>query len=138
MKKLFLLLVVSMVFATASFAQLKAAKAEWVTIQTPNARCWSCMKLLTDYVTTDPIHQSGIIKIQVNMPAGTTRVQFYNDRTNLDYIRTSFNNAGFDADSTKATPDSYKLLPPQCKRIAEGGGQKKGAKPCHVDPALLQ
>ena len=42
-------------------------------------------------------------------------------------------NAGFDADEIKATEESYKLLPPNCKRAADGGGPKKG-KPCHIEP----
>lgn len=78
-------------------------------------------------------NQSGVIKMTINMLGGTTRVQYWNDRTNVDNIRTSFNNAGFDADSAKATVESYKTLPPQCKRNEEGGGPKKG-KPCHMDP----
>ncbi len=33
----------------------------------------------------------------------------------------------------KATEDSYKKLPPACKRNEEGGGPQKG-KPCHMQP----
>ena len=39
------------------------------------------------------------------------RIQYVPDRMPLSYIRTAINNAGFDADSTKAEPDSYKMLP---------------------------
>jgi hypothetical protein len=78
-------------------------------------------------------NQSGIIKMQINMLSGTTRFQFWPDRTNVAYIKTALNNAGFDADEEKATEDSYKKLPPNCKRNEEGGGPKKG-KPCHVQP----
>ena len=51
----------------------------------------------------------------------------------MGYIRTAINNAGFDADSTKAEPDSYKMLPPIYKRTEEGGGPQKG-KPCNMPP----
>ena len=76
---------------------------------------------------------SGVIKMQINLISGTTRVQYWPDRVNVNYIQTAFNNAGFDADSTRATEDAYKLLPPACKRINESGGPKKG-KPCHLEP----
>ncbi len=77
--------------------------------------------------------EGGIIKMQINLLSGTTRVQFWPDRVNLDYIKTAFANAGFDADEIKAEEDPYKLLPPSCKRIEDDGGPKKG-KPCHMQP----
>jgi hypothetical protein len=43
------------------------------------------------------------------------------------------NNAGFDADDSKAEESAYKKLPPICKRAADGGGPQKG-KPCHMQP----
>jgi hypothetical protein len=55
------------------------------------------------------------------------------DRVTPDEIRTAMNNAGFDADTTKAEPDVYKVLPPICKRPEDGGGPQKG-KPCHIPP----
>lgn len=134
MKKILLLLIASFAIGTVSFGQLQPRKAEWITIKTPNVRCWECKKRLEDYMAREiQLNQSGIIKMTINMLGGTTRVQYWNDRTNRDMIKTSFNNAGFDADDTKATEDAYKILPPQCKRNEEGGGPKKG-KPCHMDP----
>lgn len=134
MKKL-VLLALTITIGVSSFAQQK--KAEWITIKTPNVRCWECKKRLEDYMAQEiDQNQSGVIKIMINMLSGTTRVQYWPDRTNPNNIKTSFNNAGFDADEMKATEDAYKLLPPVCKRNEEGGGQKKGARPCHIDPSL--
>jgi periplasmic mercuric ion binding protein len=134
MKKIILLAFALVTFFTSSFAQQK--KPEWITIKTPNVRCWECKKRLEDYMAQEiASNQSGIIKMTINMLGGTTRIQFWPDRTNANNIKTSFNNAGFDADEMKATEDAYKMLPPVCKRNEEGGGQKKGAKPCHVDPS---
>ena len=132
MKKLFVLLIVVFAFSATSFAQNR--KPEWATLKTPNVRCWECKKRLEDYMARE-ISQtdSGILKIQINLLAGTTRVQYWPDRVNLGYIQTAFANAGFDADDIKAEPDSYKKLPPACKRVEEGGGPKKG-KPCHMQP----
>ena len=131
MKKL-ILFVAIVTLASASFAQNR--KPEWITVTTPNVRCWECKLRLEDYMAREiQSNQSGIIKMTINLLSGTTRVQYYPDRTNPNYIKTAFNNAGFDADDMKATEESYKTLPPSCKRIAEGGGPKKG-KPCHMNP----
>lgn len=109
-------------------------KPEWATIKTPNLRCWTCKVRLEEYMAREIAQtESGIIKMQINMLSGTTRVQYWPDRVNLNYIQTAFANAGFDADEIKAEPDSYKRLPLQCKRVEDGGGPQKG-KPCHLQP----
>jgi hypothetical protein len=132
MKKIFLLAVVLASFCTENFAQNR--KPEWATIKTPSVRCWECKKRLEDYMAREVAQtEAGIIKMQINLLSGTTRVQYWPDRVNLGYIQTAFANAGFDADEIKAEPDSYKMLPPACKRVEEGGGPKKG-KPCHMQP----
>jgi len=132
MKKVFLIAIIFIAFLTAGFAQNH--KPEWATIKTPNLRCWECKKRLEDYMAREIAQtESGIIKMQINLLSGTTRVQYWPDRVNLNYIQTAFANAGFDADNIKATEDSYKTLPPPCKRVEEGGGPKKG-KPCHMQP----
>lgn len=133
MKKLLLLILIVVGFAASSFAQNKPAA--WVTIKTPSLRCWECKKRLEDYMSREIAQtESGIIKMQINLLSGTTRVQYWPDRVNVGYIQTAFANAGFDADDIKAEETSYKRLPPQCKRVEEGGGPQKG-KPCHMQPA---
>ena len=130
MKKLILLAFVATTFSTYASAQNR--KQEWVTIKTPNARCWECKVRLENYMAKEMSQmEGGITKMQINLLSGTTRIQYWPDRVNPDYIRTAFANAGFDADEIKAEPDAYKMLPPNCKRNEEGGGPKKG-KPCHV------
>ena len=128
------LLVIAIALFSLSSASAQNRKPEWATITTPNLRCWECKLRLENYMKRETEQTgAGIIKLQVNMLSGTTRVQYWPDRVNLNYIQTAFNNAGFDADSSKATEDAYKLLPPPCKRNEEGGGPKKG-KPCHIQP----
>ncbi|MDB5247956.1 MAG: heavy metal transport/detoxification protein [Segetibacter sp.] len=132
MKKALLLAIILVGFCASTFAQNR--KPEWATIKTPSLRCWECKKRLEDYMAREIAQtESGIIKMQINLLSGTTRVQFWPDRVNLGYIQTAFANAGFDADEIKATEDSYKKLPPACKRVEEGGGPQKG-KPCHMQP----
>lgn len=131
MKKLVLFVIVA-AFASTSFAQPK--KAEWATIKTPSLRCWECKKRLEDYMAREISQtEGGIVKMQINLLSGTTRVQYYPDRVTLNYIQTAFANAGFDADEIKAEETVYKKLPPACKRVEDGGGPKKG-KPCHMEP----
>jgi hypothetical protein len=132
MKKLMLGLIAVLFIGIAATAQ--NAKPEWATIKTPALRCWECKKSVEEYFAKE-IEQTegGIIKLQINLLSGTCRVQYWPDRTNLDYIRTVFANAGYDADEVKAEEDSYKKLKPACKRAAEGGGPQKG-KPCHIQP----
>lgn len=119
---------------TITSANSQAKKPEWAVIKTPNVRCWECKVRLENYMAKEIAQtESGVIKMQINLLAGTTRVQYWPDRVDADYIRTAFANAGFDADEIRAEPDAYKTLPPNCKRNEEGGGPQKG-KPCHTQP----
>ena len=132
MKKFFLLAVLFSGFVFSTSAQEK--KPEWATIKTPNLRCWECKKRLEDFMAREVSQtEGGIIKMQINLLSGTTRVQFYPGRVSLNYIQTAFANAGFDADEIKAEENAYKKLPPSCKRAEDGGGAKKG-QPCHMEP----
>ena len=132
MKKSIVLLLFLCSFCLASYAQNR--KPEWVTIKTPNLRCWTCKQRLEDYMAREIGQtESGIMKMQINLLSGTTRVQYWPDRVNVSYIQTAFANAGFDADDIKAEETTYNRLPPACKRTEDGGGAKKG-KPCHLQP----
>lgn len=132
MKKLLVTITLSLTCFFVSTAQNR--KPVWATIKTPNLRCWECKVRLERYMAREISQtESGIIKMQINLLSGTTRVQYWPDRVDLNYIQTAFANAGFDADSIAAEEDSYKKLPPACKRVADGGGPQKG-KPCHLQP----
>ncbi|HEX6916116.1 MAG TPA: copper chaperone [Chitinophagaceae bacterium] len=113
----------------------QAPKAQWVTIKSSNLKCWDCKKILDEYLTraNGTLMEKGMITWRYNLIKGEIKVQYYPDRTNPNLIRTVIANAGFDADEIKATPESYNLLPPNCKRAEDGGGPKKG-KPCHMEP----
>jgi mercuric ion binding protein len=132
MKRFLLLTIIFIGFLADNFAQ--SGRPQWATIKTPNLRCWECKKRLEDYMAREVAQtESGIMKMQINLLSGTTRVQFRPDRVSLNYIQTAFANAGFDADEIKAAEDSYKKLPTACKRAEEGGGPQKG-KACHMQP----
>lgn len=135
MKKIaFTVLFLSLITAKIN-AQVMAAKAQTVTIKSANLRCWTCKEKLEEYLVreNEDNMQSGMLKRTYNLMAGEIRIQYLPDRVSIDAIKTALNNAGFDTDSTKATPDAYKTLPPICKRKEDGGGPQKG-KPCHIEP----
>lgn len=135
MKKIFILLLATMCFAQAN-AQVMQAKAVWITISVPQMKCWECSTHLEKYLLHEkgPAGDAGIIRWIINMSSANIRIQYYPDRITADYLRGSIANAGFDADSVIATPDSYKLIPNICKRASEGGGPPKGI-PCKLPPS---
>ncbi|MBA4197751.1 MAG: hypothetical protein C0459_09375 [Chitinophaga sp.] len=134
MKKLFLTIVVMLVIGMAK-TQVMSAKMEWITIKSANLKCWECKERLMNYLKSENAAnmQNGMVDYRFNLLQGEIRIFYHPDRVTADEIRTAMNNAGFDADSTKAEPDSYKKLPPICKRAEDGGGPTKG-KPCHIQP----
>jgi hypothetical protein len=133
-KRLAIVLVI-LVFSVAGNAQVMAAKKEWITIKSANLKCWECKEKLEKYLTSEneSTMESGIIQRRYNLISGEIRIQYYPDRVTPDVIRTVLNNAGYDADDTKAEPEAYKKLAPICKRAEDGGGPQKG-KPCHIQP----
>lgn len=116
-------------------AQVMTGKAQWVTIKSANLRCWECKEKLEKYLVVEnkSSFESGLIQWRINLLQGEIKIQYWPDRATPENIRVSMNNAGFDADSTKAEEDAYKKLPPICKRAEDGGGPQK-SKPCHVPP----
>ncbi len=136
MKKIFFFALV----ITASMGvkgQVMQQNAKWATITIPQLKCWVCKERLEDFLIQEkgPNDDAGIVKWMINLNVANIRILYYPDRITLDYIKVSINNAGFDADTTKAVAEAYKLLPPICKRKEDGGGPEKG-KPCNIDPKL--
>ena len=133
MMKRFLAALVLLAMVTVAKAQ--DAKPVWAVISVPQLKCWECKDRLEKYLEREKggTNEGGITQYKINQAAGQIRIQYIPTRISLDYIRTAINNAGFDADTTKATPDAYKLLPPKCKRVEEGGGPKPG-NPCKAGP----
>jgi copper chaperone CopZ len=127
--------IVALLGFTFLLLSAQAQKATWLTLKVPQLKCWECKDRLEKYLFREkgPNNDSGIIKWQIVMAAGTIRIQYEPSLIDAGYIKTAINNAGFDADDSKATEDAYKKLPPVCKRAEEGGGPQKG-KPCNVPP----
>jgi len=127
------------VFLFCSFCSLKGqvmpGRAVWITIKSANLKCWECKEKLEKYLVSEneSTLDNGILQRRYNLLSGEIRIQYSPDRVKPDMIRTVMNNAGFDADDQKADEETYKKLPPLCKRAEDGGGPQKG-KPCHMEP----
>ncbi|MBX9783437.1 MAG: copper chaperone [Chitinophagaceae bacterium] len=115
-----LLVTVLLMFCSLlSFAQFK--KPVTVQIKTPQAACAECKDKIEKFMK----YEEGIAKIVVDIRKKITTVTFLSDRTNIENIKTSIANLGFDADDVTANEEQYKRLPICCKRVADGGGPPK-------------
>jgi len=132
MKKI--LLLITLCIALGKLTNAQQAKPEWVSIKSNNLKCWECKEVLDKYLLEEKgIIEGGLVQWKINLLQGEIRIQYLPNYTNPDALKVTLNNAGFDADDTKASEDAYKKLPPACKRATDGGGPQP-RKPCHVKP----
>ena len=60
--------------------------------------------------------QYGISAVKVDVKKKTTTVTWLTDRTNIEEIKTSIANIGYDADDVAAEESAYNRLPKCCKK----------------------
>jgi copper chaperone CopZ len=77
-----------------------------------SAECTMCKKKLEETL----IHQPGVRFAKVNIESKIATVTYNDKKTNPDLIRKAITEAGYDADSLKANPESYDKLPDCCKK----------------------
>lgn len=112
MKYLCLTITGLLLLSAVSLAQQKVnGKAD---IKTPQATCDLCKERIEKYVS----RQYGITGVKVDVKKRMTTVTWLTDRTNIEEVKTSINNAGFDADNETAEETAYNKLPRECKRPA--------------------
>lgn len=118
-----------------SYSQVMQAKPVWSTIKVPQLKCWECQQRLDQFLIREkgPNTDAGIIQWKDDLRNGALKIQYFPDRITLDYIRTEIANAGFDADTVTAEPDSYKRLPPPCRKATDGSGYGP-FKFCNLSP----
>ncbi len=119
MKKLKLLVLLTVAIGTMASAQVAKKGVQTVTIKTPTVQCESCKKRIESYMS----REDGINKVVVDYKRKTTKVTFVADRTNIENIKTAIANVGYDADDVTANEESYKKLPSCCKKTEDGGGK---------------
>ena len=120
MKKLFILGSSLLAYSVIAFSQTKKA-IETVKIKVPTVQCAECKTRIENYL----LQTEGISKATVDVKKKICTVTFSTERTNIEIIKTSIANAGYDADDVTANEDSYKLLPKCCKKPEDGGGHPK-------------
>jgi len=114
-------------------AQAQTKALETAKISTPSVQCDMCKNRIEQYLK----RIDGVTFVNVVPKKKEVTVKYLTDRTNIEMIKTSIANAGYDvaktaADKTQpaeieiaANPDSYKLLPKCCKKPEDGGGMPK-------------
>ncbi len=128
MKRLLLLSVV-IGLAAGSSAQVKAElKAK---IKTPNALCEACKTRIESQLR----RIDGVVFADVNYRRGETSVRYLTARTDIEQIKTTIANLGYDADDVTANEESYKRLPRTCKKFEDGGGHPKPKTPAPSQPS---
>jgi mercuric ion binding protein len=131
-----LIVIAFLVLSSTINAQVMQGKAQWASIKVPQLKCWECQQRLDQYLVREkgPNTDAGILQWKDDLRNGILKIQFLPDRITLDYIRTAIANAGFDADTITAEPDSYKRLPNPCKKATDGSGFGP-FKYCNIEPA---
>ncbi|RYG53929.1 MAG: copper chaperone [Chitinophagaceae bacterium] len=119
MKKLGLLLFATVALAASGISQVKKG-VQTVVIKTPTVQCEMCKERIERVLLREP----GVQKSVVDFKKKTTKVTFVSERTNIENIKTTIANAGYDADDITANEESYKKLPPCCKKPEDTGGSK--------------
>jgi copper chaperone CopZ len=114
-------------------AQAQTKALQVVKINTPTVQCEMCKARIEEYLK----RIDGVTFINVAVKKKETTVKFLTDRTNIEMIKTSIANAGYDVAKPNeepskpleiemaANPDSYKALPKCCRKPADTGGMLK-------------
>lgn len=131
MKKFLFSLLAIAVMSQASNAQTKAMQV--AKIATPTVQCDMCKGRIEQYLK----RIDGVMFVNVAVKKKETNVKYLTDRTDIETIKTSIANAGYDVAKTSSDPtkpleieitantDSYNLLPKCCKKPADGGAASK-------------
>ncbi|MBK7433904.1 MAG: copper chaperone [Chitinophagaceae bacterium] len=93
----------------AAFGQTKTVGK--AVIKTPTVLCDVCKDQLEFFLS----HEYGISSVAVNIQKKTTTVTWLTDRTNLETVKVTIANLGFDADDIEAEETAFKRLPKTCR-----------------------
>ena len=92
-----------------SYAQVKII--DKAVIHTPGVMADACKTSIENFL----VHEYGVSSVKADYRRHTVSVTWYTNRTNIENIKTSLANMGYDADDVMAEPDAQKRLPPACK-----------------------
>jgi periplasmic mercuric ion binding protein len=114
MKKSMLVIFAFAGLSLTAAAQKKAVKD--TTISTPTIQCDMCKSRLEPFLK----RIDGVTFVNVAVKKKQVRIKYLVDRTNVEVIKASIANAGYDANEIEANPDAYKTLPMCCKKPENG------------------
>ncbi len=120
MKKIVLLTSVTTLISFGASAQTKALQVAKISMPTFQ-NCDVCKTNLEQYLK----RIDGVTFVNAIAKKKEITVKYLTDRTNIEFIKTSIANAGYDAAEIAANPESYKALPKCCKKPEDGGGKPK-------------
>lgn len=124
MKKVKLLFtILAIAISTSLFAQKTISSIEIKTSAT--------IQKSKDIIEQALAVEKGVKSFKFKKTNGILVLSFRSDKTTANKIRTAINQAGFDADDTKAYPRAVKLLPKECQpksSCASSCGTKKKKK----------
>ena len=109
MKHIKLTFVALLTFVCTAFAQQKTT--DKAVIKTPGVQCDMCKGRIEKFLG----HEYGVTSVKVDIKKKTTTVTWITDRTNIENIKASIANTGYDADDVTAEESAYKKLPTCCK-----------------------
>lgn len=110
MKKGFLILLFSTGYAATAIGQIKPVKD--TIISTPTIFCEMSKSTLEPFLR----RIDGVTFVNVAVKKKQVRVKYLTDRTNIENIKASIANAGYDANEIAANPEAYKMLPKCCRK----------------------
>ncbi|RPE09084.1 copper chaperone [Chitinophaga lutea] len=120
-----LMLVLLLAGTGVTMGQAKKGTLATAKIKVPTVQCNMCKDAIQRYF----LREEGVKSMVVDVKKKEATVKYYTDRTNIENIKTSIANVGYDADEVTANEDSYKALPKCCQKPEDGGGpppKKKG------------
>ncbi len=97
-------------FMLAATAQTKTTQK--AVISTPTIQCDMCK----NKIEKSMFKQYGISSVKVDVKKKTTTVSWLTDRTNIEEVKASIANIGYDADDVTAEESAYNRLPKCCKK----------------------
>ncbi len=110
MKKIFLTALIAGSFSFAASAQTKALQVAKISL--PTLQCEMSKGQIEQYLK----RIDGVNSVNVAFKKKEVTVKYLTDRTNIEMIKASIANVGYDAGEIAANPDSYKALPKCCKK----------------------
>ncbi len=109
---------VHVVRSSAAMAQSNKQTLATAKIKVPTVQCNMCKDRIQRYF----LKEEGVKSMVVDVKKKEATVKYYTDRTNIENIKTSIANAGYDADDVTANEIPTMPCPSAARKPEDGGG----------------